>query len=327
MFFKKLHQLYSLNSLKKIEPSVEETNTQKYLNLLNQEINNNSINYENIIICDFKNLQYYIVELFSDFCNEKKLEFVFDIENISDYCIFCDLNKEKIFFINLLSILINESKENGFIHLSITQQDFSENDLLCYEYKIEANKSEIKQEKIEELFVQYHKEINFEISELNLFSITFKQNFKKAFVDKSSLSKIISTSDISNDVFAGMKVLIVEDDKLSRDIAVELLGELKIKCDIACDGIEALEKITIKKNRYDIILMDIQMPRMDGYKTTKKIRILKDKDISKVPIIAMTANVLDTDKQKAYECGMNGYIPKPIVIDRIKNEFVKVLQQ
>ena len=185
----------------------------------------------------------------------------------------------------------------------------------------------IKQEKIEELFVQYHKEINFEISELNLFSITFKQNFKKAFVDKSSLSKIISTSDISNDVFAGMEVLIVEDDKLSRDIAVELLGELKIKCDIACDGIEALEKITIKKNRYDIILMDIQMPRMDGYKTTKKIRILKDKDISKVPIIAMTANVLDTDKQKAYECGMNGYIPKPIVIDRIKNEFVKVLQQ
>ena len=87
----------------------------------------------------------------------------------------------------------------------------------------------------------------------------------------------------------------------------------------------ALDKFSnAKVGDYDLILMDVQMPVMDGMEATKRIRALKDKELADIPIIAMTANAFDEDKKEAYRCGMNGFISKPIVIDEVIQELGKI---
>ena len=118
--------------------------------------------------------------------------------------------------------------------------------------------------------------------------------------------------------FSGKRVLLVEDNELNREIATELLKEIGMEVDVACDGIEAVNSIyKSKEDCYDVVFMDIQMPKMDGYTATKEIRTLKNSKKANIPIIAMTANAFDEDKQKAFEAGMNGHISKPIDIATI----------
>ncbi len=112
--------------------------------------------------------------------------------------------------------------------------------------------------------------------------------------------------------YAGKRILLVEDNELNREIATELLGETGMTIDCATDGIEAVNIInTSPEDTYDAILMDIQMPRMDGYTATREIRTLANNRKANIPIVAMTANAFEEDRRKAFECGMNGHIVKP----------------
>jgi len=113
--------------------------------------------------------------------------------------------------------------------------------------------------------------------------------------------------------FTGKSVLLVEDNMINQEIANALLEGVNFKVDVAGNGSEALEKIKqAKDGQYDVILMDIQMPVMDGYEATEAIRALDNDYCKKVPIIAMTANVFAEDKLKAMNAGMNGHVSKPI---------------
>ncbi len=115
--------------------------------------------------------------------------------------------------------------------------------------------------------------------------------------------------------FLGKKILLVEDNELNQEIAATILEECGFSVDLAGDGTVAVEKMeTEKADRYDIILMDIQMPRMDGYEATRRIRALGDKTKANIPIYAMTANAFEEDRQKAMDAGLNGHIAKPINI-------------
>ena len=118
--------------------------------------------------------------------------------------------------------------------------------------------------------------------------------------------------------YSGKKVLLVEDNELNREIATEILKSLGLKVDYAADGMEAVEIMSSEAgNQYDMIFMDIQMPKMDGYTATREIRTLKDMKKANVPIIAMTANAFDEDRKKAIKAGMNGHIAKPIDVNVI----------
>ena len=126
--------------------------------------------------------------------------------------------------------------------------------------------------------------------------------------------------------FKGKHILLVEDNELNREIAQEILREYGFLVNSAENGAVAVEKVsTAAPGSYDLVLMDVQMPIMDGYTATRKIRALDDPARAKLPILAMTANAFDEDRRNALESGMNGFLSKPIVIDDLMQELHKIL--
>ena len=114
---------------------------------------------------------------------------------------------------------------------------------------------------------------------------------------------------------------------MNREIAGELLKEEGFILDTAEDGTIAVEKMrTAKPGQYDLILMDIQMPIMDGYEATRQIRKSENPEIAKIPIIAITANAFEEDRQKALEAGMNEHVSKPIDLERLLEVLKNVLK-
>ena len=135
--------------------------------------------------------------------------------------------------------------------------------------------------------------------------------------------KILPAADLD---FRGRRILLVEDNELNSEIAVEILKEYGFLVDTAENGAEAVEKI---KNSipgdYDLVLMDVQMPVMNGYEATRQIRALTDPALSGITILAMTANAFDEDRKKVLECGMDGFLSKPIIIEELIDTLQKNL--
>ena len=126
--------------------------------------------------------------------------------------------------------------------------------------------------------------------------------------------------------FKGKQILLVEDNELNREIAQEILREYGFRVDTAENGAVAVEKVsTAAPGSYDLVLMDVQMPIMDGYTATRQIRALDDPARATLPILAMTANAFDEDRRNALESGMNGFLSKPIVIGDLVQELHKIL--
>ena len=124
--------------------------------------------------------------------------------------------------------------------------------------------------------------------------------------------------------FRGRCILLVEDNELNSEIAVEILNEYGFLVDTAENGVEAVQKVrNSTPGNYDLVLMDVQMPVMNGYEATKQIRALDDPALAGITILAMTANAFDEDRKKALKCGMDGFLSKPIVIE----ELISILQK
>ena len=126
----------------------------------------------------------------------------------------------------------------------------------------------------------------------------------------------------------GKKLLLVEDNELNREIALEILKEAGFVVDTAEDGAVAVQKIKqAAPGQYDLILMDIQMPNLDGYEATRQIRALPDAEKASIPIFAMTANAFEEDRQNALEAGMNGHIAKPLDVPHLLRVLTDALKK
>jgi CheY-like chemotaxis protein len=130
----------------------------------------------------------------------------------------------------------------------------------------------------------------------------------------------------SNVGFNGKKVLLVDDNELNREIAQEILQDCGIRVITACDGQQAVEFIkSAKPSDCDLVLMDVQMPIMDGYEATRRIRKLDNEIATKIPIIAMTANAFADDRQAALDAGMNEHVAKPVNVNKLKEVLSRFL--
>lgn len=136
---------------------------------------------------------------------------------------------------------------------------------------------------------------------------------------------------VNRDSFEGRRILLVEDNEMNREITKSIMEEIGVSVEEAFDGDEAVERLSrlTKKNRYnyyDLILMDIQMPKMNGYDATKAIRTLKPDDAHHIPIIAMTANAFEEDRRDAFAAGMDEHLAKPIDIRLFMDTLAKFLK-
>lgn len=147
------------------------------------------------------------------------------------------------------------------------------------------------------------------------------------FLHEGSRSEPVRQFKLSDADYSGKRILLVEDNELNREIAVEIIGSTGVSIDTAVNGLDAVNIVSRSpEGFYQMILMDIQMPVMDGYEATRQIRSLKRTDISDMPIIAMTANAFSEDVTNALKAGMNYHLAKPIDISALMSVLGKYLQ-
>jgi len=269
----------------------------------------------------------------------KKLQFLVDTNGIMDDTVLCDRLRLKQVLLNLLSNAVKFTPAGGLVSIKLFQKPASDANRSTFEFHVEDTGIGIEKDFIERLFVPFERARNTTVSGIQ--GTGLGMSITKSIVDimggtitvdsepnkgtKFIVSvefKTIMHQDADVTVrtkdkydFTGKSVLLVEDNMINQEIANALLEGVNFKVDVAGNGSEALEKMKkARDGQYDVILMDIQMPVMDGYEATEAIRALDSDYCKKVPIIAMTANVFAEDKLKAMNAGMNGHVGKPIDI-------------
>ena len=158
---------------------------------------------------------------------------------------------------------------------------------------------------------------------------TFTVTLKHRIADEGYYKKMHAENPgTGSEILAGKNILLAEDNDLNAEIAVAILERFGLKAERVEDGIQCVSRIKkMPAGTYDMILMDIQMPKMDGYQATQEIRHLPDQDKACIPIIAMTANVFEEDKRDAAAAGMNGHIAKPIQADDLLPILAEIIRQ
>ena len=146
-------------------------------------------------------------------------------------------------------------------------------------------------------------------------------------IEKKVLQEDEQEEDTKQAEAGQRRILITEDNELNQEIAVEILSGAGFYTEVAENGKVAVDMLRRSKpGYYQLVLMDIQMPVMNGYEATRAIRALEDQELSSIPILAMTANAFEEDRQKALMSGMNGHIAKPIDIDRLLDTLGQILK-
>ncbi len=282
---------------------------------------------------------------------DKNITFITDFSQVRHNCVFADKLRVNRVLMNVASNAVKYTDDGGTITYKIIETDSHKPGYASYEFIVEDNGIGMSEEFLEHIFEAFTRESTSTISGIQgtglgmaitkelveLMKGTIKIDSKLGVGTKVSIHfdfriadenfvESTNVEDLSS-LLADKYVLLVEDNELNREIAKDILEDMEIVVDTAEDGIFAVEKIVdltkdTSKKRYDFVLMDIQMPKMDGYKATIEIRNIDDAYTKSVPIIAMTANAFAEDKQKALESGMNDHLAKPINIDDLVSKLV-----
>jgi len=284
--------------------------------------------------------------LFRSEMEEKQIDFSVKV-NIQDDVVLGDAMRIKQIVINLVSNAMKYTKPGGKVELSYLQTKHTDDGFAHFTISIKDTGIGMSEEYQRHLFEAFERErsatvsgiqgtglglaISKRLADLMGGTLTCKSklgegtefilNFKlpiSGFVTKVNPD----LNDIS--AFKGKRILLVEDNDLNREIAVDMLQELGFLVEETNDGSFAVEMVqNAVPGYYQLILMDIQMPYMDGYYATHTIRMIPDEQISNIPIIAMTANAFDEDRQKALSAGMNAHLSKPIN----EQKMIEILRQ
>ena len=282
---------------------------------------------------------------------DKNITFNVDFSKVQHNCVFADKLRVNRVLMNVANNAVKYTDDGGTITYKIIETKSYKPGYASYEFIVEDTGIGMSEEFLEHIYEAFTREststisgiqgtglgmaitkelvelmkgkikIDSKLGEGTKVSIHFDFRIAdESFVESKSIEDL---SSLLTDKY----VLLVEDNELNREIAKDILEDMKMVVDTAEDGIFAVEKIVDltkdeSKRRYNFVLMDIQMPKMDGYKATTEIRNIDNKYAKSVPIIAMTANAFAEDKQKAIESGMNDHLAKPINIDDLVSKLV-----
>ena len=295
-----------------------------------------------------------LFEIFEDEAKKKNLALHYTI-NVEHEHILTDTTKIKEIFANILGNAIKYTPPGGSVMVNLDELPCDEHGYMMVRTRISDTGIGMSEEYLTEIFEAFTREQNttkskiagtglgmsivkkyvdllggtIEVeSELGKGS-TFTVTLKHKIADESYyVKKHLEESGISREILKDRSILLAEDNDLNAEIAAVILERAGLKVERVEDGLQCISRITeMPAGTYDIILMDIQMPKMDGYKATQTIRNLSDQEKACIPIIAMTANAFEEDKRAAIAAGMNGHIAKPIQVDKLLSILAEMIRQ
>ena len=290
---------------------------------------------------------------------ERKLKLHVDYSNLRDRHVYCDKTRLNQVMFNLLANAVKFTSEGGSIWLTMSQLEptCEVEDRAIYEIRVKDTGIGMDKAFIKHIFEPFERERTSTVSKIqgtglgmaitknivDMMGGTIEVESQKGvgteFIIRLELRLQAEAGAANEDgtkqhghaegvaEFAGKRLLLAEDNELNREIACMLLSKYGFVIDTAENGQEAVDLVAASApDYYDLVLMDIQMPVMDGHEATRKIRSLENKVLAKVPVVAMTANAFDEDRKAAKECGMNGFISKPINMQEVVQALRMCLQ-
>ena len=281
-----------------------------------------------------------IKSVFEPQAGKKGIRLVFET-HVEHRHILCDITKMKQILVNLISNAVKYTQEGGTVIVRTQEIPCEQEGYIKIQSEVRDTGIGMSKEFLPTLFDSFSRERNTTVGKVSgtglgmaivkkyvdlmsgsievesepgkgtVFTITLIHKM----ADEKYYNQKAETADVSDleENLRGKHVLLAEDNDLNAEIAMTVLGETGLIIERVEDGVQCVNKIEqMPSGSYDLILMDIQMPNMDGYKATRCIRNLKDKKKAEIPIIAMTANAFEEDRKKAFDAGMDGHIAKPI---------------
>ena len=297
-----------------------------------------------------------IEELISVFSVEAKKKHIrlLTSEQAEHEHILCDITKIREIFSNLISNAIKYTPEGGTVEFNISELPCSRPGYACIQAEVADNGMGMSKEYLPKLFDAFTRERNTTVGKISgtglgmaivkklvdmqggtievqselgkgsRFIVTFEHPIADESLYKQEEQK--DTSAQGAELIKGKRILLAEDNDLNAEIALFILRNMGLEVERVEDGAQCVSTLEQQPaGTYDLIFMDVQMPKMDGYTATQNIRALDDKEKAAIPIVAMTANAFAEDRERALAAGMNGHIAKPIDVKKLEQVLVKLL--
>ena len=304
--------------------------------------------------CRIEDVRKSLFAVFDEKARKKNIALHYTM-NVEHEHVLTDVTKVKEIFVNILSNAIKYTPPGGSVMMSVDELPCDEPGYMIVRNRVSDTGIGMSQDYMTKIFDAFTREQNTTKSKIAGTGLgmsivrkyvdllggtidveselgkgsTITVTLKHKIADESYyVKKPIEESGTGSEILEGRNILLAEDNDLNAEIAEAILECAGIKTERVEDGIQCVNMIEkMPAGTYDMILMDIQMPKMNGYKATQAIRRLPDKDKACIPIIAMTANAFEEDKRDAIAAGMNGHIAKPIELDKLLSMLAEVIRQ
>ena len=301
-----------------------------------------------------KEILQTLIEIFDDEAKKKNIAFHYTM-NVEHEHVLTDITKVKEIFANILSNAIKYTPSGGFVTVNVDELPCEEPGYMIARTSVSDTGIGMSQDYLTRIFEAFTREQNTtkskiagsglgmsivkkyvellggtinvesELGEGSTFTVTLKHRIAdESYYEK----KNAENPGTGSEILEGKNILLAEDNDLNAEIAEAIFKRFGLKTERVEDGIQCVNRIKdMPAGTYDMILMDIQMPKMDGYQATQEIRHLPDQDKACIPVVAMTANVFEEDKRDAAAAGMNGHIAKPIQADDLLPILAEIIRK